>query len=336
MISKDREVPRVLLVTPEVAYLRRDMEESAGYPDTECGGLADFASDLATSLFRLGVDVHLAVPDYRTLYNRRSPGSSRRGLPTTVTGIPDERIHLAEDRAFFYLTSVYAPWPKENIKTAIVFQREVINNIIPRVQPDIIHCHDWMTGLIPAMARRVNIMCLFTIHHFDTARCTLEEIEDRGIDAAQFWNYLFFEHFPNGYEATRSFNRVDFLASGILAAKVVTIRSSSLLREVVQRRHHFVPNHIQRELRNKARAVEFFEQPAEVRHRIVERVMTESIRRYNCAEMASRHFRLYAEMLEDPPPNSRSQDTPPHSVWGSAADIPNARRNFARSAALVR
>ncbi|MEJ2166905.1 MAG: response regulator, partial [Desulfobacterales bacterium] len=36
-------------------------------------------------------------------------------------------------------------------------------------QPDLIHCCDWMTGLIPAAARFYKIPCLFTVQKFDTA-----------------------------------------------------------------------------------------------------------------------------------------------------------------------
>ena len=68
----------------------------------------------------------------------------------------DDRLHLAEDRAFFYLRSVYSNYGSENEKIALAFQREIINNIIPHVQPDLIHCNDWMTGLIPAVARQLN------------------------------------------------------------------------------------------------------------------------------------------------------------------------------------
>jgi Starch synthase catalytic domain len=50
-------------------------------------------------------------------------------------------------------------------KVALTFQREVINDIIPQVQPDLIHCNDWMTGLIPAMTRKFEIPCGFTFHN---------------------------------------------------------------------------------------------------------------------------------------------------------------------------
>ena len=72
----------------------------------------------------------------------------------------------------------------ENIKIALAFQREIINNILPHVRPDLIHCNDWMTGLIPAAARQMGIPCLFTIHNIHTVETLLDYIEDRGIDAA--------------------------------------------------------------------------------------------------------------------------------------------------------
>jgi starch synthase len=85
--------------------------------------------------------------------------------------MPDDRIHLAEDRAFFYLNRVYSSYGgRRTPVSALAFQREVINNIVPRVRPDLIHCNDWMTGLIPAMAREMGIPCLFTVHNIHTVK----------------------------------------------------------------------------------------------------------------------------------------------------------------------
>ena len=47
------------------------------------------------------------------------------------------RIHLAEDRIFYYQDRVYSNHEEVDLKIALAFQREVINNIIPTVKPDL-------------------------------------------------------------------------------------------------------------------------------------------------------------------------------------------------------
>ena len=246
--------PRVLVVTPEVTYLPSAMGNIADYVGAKAGGLADVSAALISALFEQGADVHVAIPEYRALYNPRLPHSLRRGVHSIRSMLPEERIHLAQDRSFFYLDHVYTHFDWENTKIAIAFQREVINNIIPAVQPDLIHCNDWMTGLIPGIARQAGIPCLFTIHNIYTVKCALSAIEDRGIDAAEFWQDLYFEWMPTRYEAIRDTYPVDFLASGIFAAHFVNTVSPTFLLEVAQGRHNFVPQHIQRELANKVQA----------------------------------------------------------------------------------
>jgi starch synthase len=246
--------PRVLIVTPEVSYLPAGMGKIADYLAAKAGGLADVSASLIAALFEQGADVHVAIPDYRALFNIRLPPPLQRGINTIRNRMPEERMHLAQDRSFFYLNKVYTDYCWENTRIAIAFQREVINNIIPAVQPDLIHCHDWMTGLIPAMARQVGIPCLFTIHNVHTVKSALSAIEDRGIDTAEFWQSLYFEWTPTTYEQIRDFYPVDFLASGIFAAHFVNTVSPAFLMEVVQGRHPFVPPHIRQELANKVEA----------------------------------------------------------------------------------
>jgi starch synthase/alpha-amylase len=168
--------------------------------------------------------------------------------------MPDDRIHLAEDRAFFYLNRVYSDYSVENITIAIAFQREVINNIIPRVAPDLIHCNDWMTGLIPAVAREMGIPSLFTIHNVHTVKTNIANIEDRGIDAASFWKNLYFEKSPEDYEGSRYNNPVDFLLSGIFSSHFVNTVSPNFLQEIVDGKHEFISNKLRQELSNKWKA----------------------------------------------------------------------------------
>lgn len=246
--------PRILIVTPEVTYLPDRMGSFASYLTAKAGGLADVSAALITALFHQGADVHLALPDYRSIFSDRLSPLLRKELNTIRSGMPDDRIHLAEDRAFFYLNQVYSGQGLENIKISLAFQREVMNHIIPRVQPDLIHCNDWMTALIPAFARQMDIPCLFTIHNIHTVKCLLAYIEDRGIDAASFWQHLYYERVPLGYEESRDGNFIDFLTSGIFAAHFVNTVSPTFLQEIADHKHDFVEPSIQQELENKFKA----------------------------------------------------------------------------------
>jgi len=243
--------PRVLIVTPEVTYLPDRMGGLASFFTAKAGGLADVSAALITALFEQGADVHVAIPDYRAIFTNGLAPVLQKELQKIQRKMPDDRIHLAEDRAFFYLNRVYSSYGEENIKLALAFQREVINHIVPQVQPDLIHCNDWMTGLIPAMARQMEVPCLFTIHNVHTVKTTLDYIEDRGIDAAYFWQHLYYETTTTDYDDSRNFNPIDLLTSGIFAAHFVNVVSPTFLQEIVRGAHPFVEPPIQRELANK-------------------------------------------------------------------------------------
>src|SRR6056297_751140 len=149
MTPPSTEKPRVLVVTPEVTYLPEGMGNIANQLTAKAGGLADVSAALVNALFRQEGDVHVALPDYRSMFNNDTGPEAlfKKELNTIRSEVPEERIHLAEDRAFFYVSNIYSNYSWENIKIALAFQREVINNIVPKVQPDLIHCNDWMTGL---------------------------------------------------------------------------------------------------------------------------------------------------------------------------------------------
>ena len=243
--------PRVLMVTPEVTYLPDRMASLSNLLTAKAGGLADVSAALVKALFDQDVDVHVALPNYRAIFSDRLAPFLKKEQLAFRKVMPDDRIHLAEDRAFFYLNRVYSDYGGENTKLALAFQREVINNVIPRVRPDLIHCNDWMTGLLPAMARQMGIPCLFTIHNIHTVKSTLEHIEDRGIDAAYFWQHLYYEQMATEYDSTRETNPVDFLVSGVFAAHFVNTVSPTFLHEIVDGRFNFVSEPLRRELANK-------------------------------------------------------------------------------------
>jgi starch synthase/alpha-amylase len=228
--------PRILFATPDISFVPACSGEYFDYLNDNSNGFAGLLSNLAGDLYEQGVDVHITQPNYRSAFSvilQNSPHIKRNRMPNS-------RVHLTEDRAFFYAKGPESNYKWENIKISLAFQREVINYILPLVQPDLIHCHDWMTGLIPAMAKISGIPCVFTVQELETAKSLLSDIEDIGIDAAAFWQHLFCERFPVNYEETRQTNPIDFLTSGIFAANFVDVAQPGLLSKMGKNRNSCV------------------------------------------------------------------------------------------------
>lgn len=216
--------PRILIVTPELNGSNFLARNGRSAPCAKAGGLADVSTLLVDELADRGIDVRVAMPHFRNLF-------------PSADAVHSRRLFLCRDREFNYRQSVYEGDRGANRRAALAFQREVIHHVLPRVRPDIVHCHDWMTGLVPAAARSMGIPCLFTLHNLHDDKVTLAEIEDRGIDAAPWWQHLHFSHFPRSYGHSRQWNPVDMLASGIHAADQFNTVSPSFLRELMDGRH---------------------------------------------------------------------------------------------------
>jgi starch synthase len=217
----------------------------------KAGGLADVSASLVSALFELGADVHVAMPNYRRMFQGDIFNLHEKELRKYHEVLPEAHIHLAEDRIFYYRDQVYSNHQDESMRIALVFQRELINHIVPRVMPDLIHCNDWMTALIPAMARRRGIKCLFTVHNIHTRQVSLAHVEEAGIDAAEFWMNLYFTGPPCSYDHARSHVPVDLLTSGIFAAHYINTVSPRFLWEMVEGWHSVVPDSVRAELRAK-------------------------------------------------------------------------------------
>jgi len=246
--------PRILIVTPEITYLPSGMGNMTQRMPAKAGGLADVSASLVSALFELGADVHVAMPNYRRMFQGDIFSLHEKELRKYHEVLPDTHIHLAEDRIFYYREQVYSNHSNESMRIALVFQREVINHIIPQVRPDLIHCNDWMTALIPAMARRRGIKSLFTVHNIHTRQVSLAQVEEAGIDAAEFWMNLYFCGPPSNYYHARSHVPVDLLTSGIFAAHYINTVSPRFLWEIVEGWHPVVPDSVRAELRHKYQA----------------------------------------------------------------------------------
>lgn len=237
--SRRSKGPRILFVTPEIASVPAALGEGAESIHAKAGGMADVSALLLEDLVADNADIHLALPHYRKLFQKPDQSRSYYNNP---------RIHLAEDSSFYRCPSAYYGDSDHLRGSSLAFQREVINHIIPKVQPDIVHCNDWMTGLIPAACKKMGIPTLFTIHNIHSERSTLAEIEQRGIDASEFWDLLYYEDYPGSFDEAYHHNPVNLLHSAILNADFINTVSPTFLDEIITGIHGHLPDQVRHEL----------------------------------------------------------------------------------------
>jgi len=161
---------------------------SEAHPIVKTGGLGDVAASLPAALKKLRHDVRLILPAYRQTLER---GKDLRlvallhdvpGYPAPVRllqgRLPDSEVplFLVDAPALFdrtggpYLSVSGNDWP-DNAERFAVFCRAVVEIAQNRAglawRPDVVHCNDWQTGLIPALLalELAPPATVFTIHN---------------------------------------------------------------------------------------------------------------------------------------------------------------------------
>lgn len=229
--------PKILLCTPEITELPEGMGNAANLIAAKGGGLGDISASLVRHLNESKeFELHIVLPKYDRSIKHMAAITSQE-IDKLAVVLSGRGIHLVNDSAFSYLRNPY----EDNIlhspiRRSLSLQRHVINLLLDYVQPDIVHCNDWMTGLIPAAARAKGIKSLFTLHNIFTEKQTMMEIEASGIRPLDFVEWLYFERYPDNikenWQTHFQVNPVDFTATGIYAADYFTTVSETFLMEL--------------------------------------------------------------------------------------------------------
>jgi starch synthase len=142
------------------------------HPLIKTGGLADVSGSLPPALHRHGLDVRILVPGYRSLFPKLSSIHQIADLsflpaavgPTRLleSKTPDSQMPLLivdcpalYDRAGSpYLGPDGKDWPDNPVRFGLLCQAGVLlggNRSPLSWRPDVLHCNDWQTALIPAL-----------------------------------------------------------------------------------------------------------------------------------------------------------------------------------------
>ena len=226
------EKEKVLFVTSEAV------------PFIKTGGLADVAGTLPKYFDKEKYDVRVVLPKYSCMnvkfknelyyktnfYMQISWKNLYVGIfETTIDGV---QFYFIDNEYYFNCDKPYSSDIKWDIERYAFFSKAALS-ILPTIDfhPDIIHCHDWQTGLVPVYLNDCfqdnpfyhNIKTVMTIHNLK-----FQGVYDKQTiqDITGLSSYYFS---PDKLEAYKD---VNLLKGGIVYADRVTTVSNTYAEEM--------------------------------------------------------------------------------------------------------
>jgi starch synthase len=158
---------------------------SEGLPFSKTGGLADVVEALPKALVAGGHEVAVVLPRYRgtlatatVLRGLAVPmGLSQRLVTIADGGVQHGvRYFFVDDPEYFDREQLYGTGSKDypdNAQRFAEFSRACIELARSVWAPEVIHCHDWQSALVPVLLRTVHandpslraLPVVFTIHN---------------------------------------------------------------------------------------------------------------------------------------------------------------------------
>ena len=158
---------------------------SEAFPLIKTGGLADVAGSLPAALLKQSQDVRLLLPAYSEVLQKVQKGkvlaeTAYYNLPVKIiqTRLPGTNVivWLVDCPAAFdrpggpYTDHRGRPWHDNALRFAIFCLAAVdiaLNKLKLKWKPNIVHCNDWQSGLVPALLslHKKKPVTIFTIHN---------------------------------------------------------------------------------------------------------------------------------------------------------------------------
>lgn len=230
----------------KILFVTTDMD-----PLCKAGGLGDVSRDLPRALKRMGYDIRIIMPRHGVISEEKNGiklinGDLKVGLleeeiPFELKGCIAEEgipVYFIEKHKYFGSRSRIYGYDDEN-KRFLFFCKaalESVKYLKEEWAPDIIHCNDWHTALIPYLVKTEykkdkdikNIKTLFTIHNLtfqfgtdwwvvqkkyrDDGKCDLHEL----------------------VKSKKKIKHINFAKRGIMFADVINTVSERYAQEIMQ------------------------------------------------------------------------------------------------------
>jgi len=221
---------------------------SEASPLAKTGGLADVAGSLPHALQHLGHKVTVIMPFYRqhiaaSGIATRALGRSiemwadgvQRHCPLHEAVVDGLSFLLIEQDDLYNRDGLYGPAGgayDDNLLRYLLFSRVALETAAQLgATVDILHCHDWQTGMIPLLLKTqyqhhpeiADAQCVFTIHNLAyQGNFGADWIHRLGIPSHHFH--------PDGFEFH---HQINCMKAGIASAQAVTTVSPSYAEEIL-------------------------------------------------------------------------------------------------------
>ncbi len=215
---------------------------SEAFPLIKTGGLGDVSGSLPRALQKIDQDVRLLLPAYRQVLNSVGPCKQlathfhyNLEIRLLETRLPGSRVKvwLVDCPAAFdregnpYVDSQGKNWHDNAFRFAI-FARVAVDIAMNRVplgwQPDVVHCHDWQSGLVPALLSLYDQRpaTVFTIHN----------MAYQGLFPPGTFLELDLPDALWGMEGLEYFGELSFIKGGLVYADRINTVSPTYAREI--------------------------------------------------------------------------------------------------------
>lgn len=218
------------------------MVASEAHPFIKTGGLGDVIGALPKSLKNLGIDIRVIIPNYRDIKKEIKENlkyidnfNVNVGWRTQYCGIlgyeyEGVQFYLLDNEYYFKRSGLYGYY--DDGEKFAFFDRAVLE-FIKHIDwvPDIIHCNDWQTGMIPVLHKLEYIKeekfkkmkTVFSIHNLFFKGMFSKEV------LPELFGYDY-EPFNNG--SLELYGAVSFLKGAINYADKITTVSKSYAEEI--------------------------------------------------------------------------------------------------------
>ena len=216
---------------------------SEGLPYSKTGGLADVVGALPKALVDLGHDVMVLLPRYRANKTESvairaltiPSGGDKLRFPNIAQGasVGGVKYFFVDDPQYFDREQLYGEkgvdYP-DNGERFTEFARSAIEFVKRVWMPDVIHCHDWQSAMVPVLLRTVyaadtsvdKLPVVFTIHNLGYQGLFAKSVLDQtGLPQSLF-----------STNSLEYYGQVNFLKGALIYADALTTVSRKYAQEI--------------------------------------------------------------------------------------------------------